>query len=179
MDCCLPHCFGSHDIPHCFGGHDILGLVRRCSRLHTLVLVLYDYGQCAWPNDEIVALIARLPALVLGAPALRALQLVLPMVPGVTVDAAEDGLPPLWSALEALPHVASLALGWALTPRDHEEQTLPMGARIAGVLDAAQVGPCGLQALAHDKRGSTGLQQGIPDGKGVQDSRSPTSFTRT
>ena len=75
-------------------------------------------------------LAARLAALAWGAPALRALQLVLPS------SGVELG--PLWSALEALPNLASLALGWVFP--DGEPPAL-IGKHIARVLDAAQVGP--------------------------------------
>ena len=117
-----------------------LWLVRRCSRLRTLVLVLEDQKSYRWSSDDKVAdLVARLPALVVGAPALRALQLVLPMTWGITNDVAEGGLGPLWRALEALPHLASLALGWVLTHGNNPQYPAPVGERIANVLDSAQV----------------------------------------
>ena len=110
-------------------------LARRCGRLRTLVLALEDLDEELLPSDseeESEGLIARLPALLAsGAPALRALQLVLP------TEAAEGGLGPLWRALEALPNLASLALGCVF---GEGEPTAHMGERIAAVLDDAQVG---------------------------------------
>ena len=111
-------------------------LTCRCGRLRTLVLVLGDAGmRFRWPKPgghSTAELIAALPALAAGAPGLRALQLVLPM------EAAEDGLGPLWRALEALPNLASLALGYAFALGDRRHAA-DMGERIADVLDAAQV----------------------------------------
>ena len=99
------------------------------------MLALEDLDEELLPTDsdeESEGLIARLPALLAsGAPALRALQLVLPL------DAAEGELGPLWRALEALPNLASLALGCVFGAG---EPTAHMGERIAAVLDAAQVG---------------------------------------
>ena len=94
--------------------------------------------------DELIgsaALIAQLPALGSGAPALRALQLVLPVVPGDVSDLAEGELGQLWRALEALPNLASLALGCVFAAG---EPPAHMGERIASVLDAAQVRLAGL-----------------------------------
>ena len=93
--------------------------MRRCSRLRTLVVVQHEPGFYYAPEDVVghLGFIAHLPALVLDVPALRALQLVLHMVPGVRGNVAEGGLGPLLSALEALPNLASLALGWAFTVR--------------------------------------------------------------
>ena len=82
-------------------------------------------------KEEYEDLVARLPAVTSGAPALRALQLVLP------INAAEGGLGPLWRGLEALPNLVSLALGCVF---GGGEPTAHMGERIAAVLDAAQVG---------------------------------------
>ena len=79
-------------------------------------------------------LIAGLSALASGTPALRALHLVLP------IDVARGDLGPLWRALGALPNLASLALGCVF---EAGEPTAHMGKRIAGVLDAAQVGRLG------------------------------------
>ena len=105
-----------------------MGLVSRCGRLRTLVLVLEDLSR-AWRDiPEVTAVAARLPALAWGMPALRALQLVLPL--------RDAELGALWSALEALPDLASLALGWVLAV---EHYSAP-GNDIARVLDAAQVG---------------------------------------
>ena len=106
-----------------------MGLVSRCGRLRTLVLVLEDL-LCKWRKPpDVTDLAARLPALAWGAPALRALQLVLPSAVGE--------LGPLWSALEALPNLASLALGWVFLDG---HPFAPTGRDIARVLDAAQVG---------------------------------------
>ena len=105
----------------------------RCGRLRTLVLMLADLTEDQNPVgwDEPEDFIARLPALASGTPALRALQLVLP------IDTAEGELDPLWRALEALPNLASLALGWVFGAG---EPSAHMGERIADVLDDAQVG---------------------------------------
>ena len=106
-----------------------LWLACRCGRLRT-------WCSC-WPRKAArggglgaADLIARLPALASGAPGLRALQVVLP------IDAAQGGLGPLWRALEALPSLASLALGCAFYLG---EPTKHMGEDIADVLDAARV----------------------------------------
>ena len=94
----------------------------------------HEYDLPRYESDEEAADLrwaARLPALALGAPALRALHLVL------TVGVAERDLDQLWRALEALPNLASLALGWVFRagePKAH------MGGRIADVLDAVQAG---------------------------------------
>ena len=105
--------------------------MSRCGRLRTLVLVLEDLLHEKRSRSDVIELAARLPALAWGAPELRALQLVLPF--------PEGELGPLWSALEALPNLASLALGWVFL----DAQDLPAltGENIADVLDAAQVGP--------------------------------------
>ena len=104
------------------------GLVSRCGRLRTLVLVLEDLYINWRTISGVLELAARLPALAWGAPALRTLQLVLPSATG------EQGA--LWSALEALPNLASLALGWVFP----EEHYSARGNDIARMLDAAQVG---------------------------------------
>ena len=143
----------------CVEGLRRLLLTRRCARLRTLVLVLeacasghtFFYPEPA--SHTIKGLIARLPALASGAPALHALQLVLP------IDAAEGDLRPLWRALEALPNLASLALGCA-TPRD-EQAFEDAGERIANVLDAARVRIAGLlswQAPCAGAHNITGVQ---------------------
>ena len=136
--------------------------MRRCSRLRTLVLVLDDQDFCYFRGDKMVDLVARLPALVLGAPALCALQLVLPMMPSGAAALVEGGLGALCRALEALPNLASLALGWALTPLERRQKTAGVGERIADVLDAMQVGLSGWQALKHDERGHTSFREGVP-----------------
>ena len=50
----------------------------------------------------------------------------------------EAELGPLWSTLEALPNLASLALGWVFP---EGEPPALIGEDIADLLDAAQVGP--------------------------------------
>ena len=123
-----------------------LGAARRCGRLRTLVLVLVDPTE-DWTLDEHAGdmdLLARLPALAAGAPALRALQAVLP---ASMFDDWLRELRPLWRALEALPDLASLALGCYAALADFPRHTLghaDMAERIAGFLDAAQVGPSSL-----------------------------------
>ncbi len=86
-------------------------------------------------------LLKRLPALLSGAPGLRALQLVLPIPYDVTGMYGFDPAPllaPLWRALEALPNLASLALGYVFLA---DQRPADAGDNIAGLLDAAQVGP--------------------------------------
>ena len=92
----------------------------RCGRLRTLVLAMDD-----WPTEGLgytgcrfTDLTAQLPSLALGAPGLRALQLVLPMRDGED-DLEEEDLEYLWRGLEALPNLASLALGWVFLKSDH------------------------------------------------------------
>ena len=107
----------------------------RCGQLRTLVLALDILPECY----ELDNLFARLPALASGAPRLRALQLVLPMLDGSTVrypDVNID-LGPLWRGLKALSSLTSLALGWAFM---QEEPAANRSERIANMLDAAQVG---------------------------------------
>ena len=130
-----------------------MGLVSRCGRLRTLVLVLEDLYTDWRTVSDVTELAARLPALAWGAPALRALQLVLPFPaepdsedePGPEGELGQEGeldpaaeLGALWSALEALPNLASLALGW-VSPEG--EQPALTGYCIARMLDAVQVGP--------------------------------------
>ncbi len=115
------------------------GLMCRCGRLRTLVLALDDLPR-EWGMHEgrrFADLIARLPSLAVGAPRLRALQLVLPMLGGEG-GAVEKELEHLWRGLEALRNLASLALGWVFM---EDEDAAYKGERIACVLDAAQVGP--------------------------------------
>ena len=125
-----------------------MGLVSRCGRLHTLVLVLEALSCECREISEVEDVAARLPALAWGAPALRALQLVLPFAEGEPDSEDELGqddelgpeaeLGPLWSALEALPNLASLALGWVFP---EGEPPALIGESIARMLDAAQVSP--------------------------------------
>ena len=124
---------------HVASGAVNLGQVRRCSRLRTLVVVQHEPGFFYAPDDINFVPAPHLPALVLDAPTLRALQLVLHMVSGVAGNMAGVGLGPLLSSLEALPNLASLALGWAFMVRERSEQTTLVGERIADVLDAMQV----------------------------------------
>ena len=103
-----------------------------------LVLVLEDLAKEDRRLEAFGNLAARLPALALGAPALRALQLVLPLVidgdePGGLGEWAGGQLAQLWRALEALPNLASLTLGW-ITMSAHAAYSISV------VLDAAQVG---------------------------------------
>ena len=119
-----------------------LGPACRCGRLQTLVLVLVDATE-DWTLDEHARdmdLLARLPALASGAPALRALQVVLP---ASMFDDWLRELRPLWRALEALTNLASLALGCFAALVDLPRHTLgdpDVAERIAGFLDASQVG---------------------------------------
>ena len=128
-----------------------MGLVSRCGRLRTLVLVLEPLS-CGWRDvPDVTELAARLPALAWGAPALRALQLVLPFMSGPEDELGPEGEPgqedeldpaaelgALWSALEALPNLASLALGWVSPEGGQPALT---GYCVARMLDAVQVGP--------------------------------------
>lgn len=114
------------------------GLVCRCSSLRTLVLVLEDLSKEERRLEEFGDLAAQLPVLAWGAPALHALQLVLPLVvdrdePGGVGEWAGGQLARLWTALEALPNLASLTLGW-ITSSAYAEYSISI------VLDAAQAG---------------------------------------
>ena len=100
-------------------------------------MIVLDFYK--WPNDGVIDIVARLPALVLGAPALRALQLVLPMMLDAMYRWVDAKLPPLWRALEALPNLESLALGWVFTAYESTRSPARAGARIAKLLDAARV----------------------------------------
>ena len=124
------------------------GLVCRCGRLRTLVLVLEDLSGEDRRLEALRDLVARLPALPWGAPALRALQLVLPMVVGPDPDVpggmgewAGGQLAQLRTALEALPNLASLTLGW-ITSSAYAEYSISI------VLDAAQAGSPALLIVA-------------------------------
>ena len=112
-----------------------LEVMRRCGQLRTLVLALDILPECYELNN----LFARLPELASGAPRLRALQLVLPMLDGSTVRYPNEHIDmgPLWHGVEALSSLTSLALGWAFM---QEEPAANRSERIANVLDAAQVG---------------------------------------
>ena len=140
-------------------------LACRCGRLRTLVLVLADsegYWDSSRPGRlRTDGLIAQLAALASGAPALRALQVVLPL------DAAHRGLGPLWRALESLPNLASLALGYAFPKK---EPTSSVGQHIVRVLDAVRVRlagmcPCRQHEQAHTdfcKCRACGTLAGVP-----------------
>ena len=133
------------------------GLVCRCGRLRTLVLVLEDLSDGHRSLEQIgdlaAHLAAQLPALALGAPALRTLQLVLSLV----IDYDELGgmgewaggqLAQVWTALEALPNLASLTLGWITSSRVYASSDAAYS--ISLVLDAAQAGaPAMLWATFH------------------------------
>ena len=140
------------------------GLVCRCDRLRTLVLVLEDLSVGHRSLQEIGDLAEWLQALACGAPALRALQLVLPMLvepkqpdlsdiwalgepepePAWMGEWARGQLGELWTALEALPNLASLTLGWVSGGTTFKEDC------ISAVLDAAQVGSAALFLLYQD-----------------------------
>ena len=116
--------------------------ICRCSQLRTLVIMLDEMQDWIGVNDlnELNNLIAGMPALAKGAPGLRALQLVLPMLDG-TFEAMYLDLGPLWRGLGALTSLTSLALGWAFMAG---ERCANNGERVANVLDAAQVSPAAM-----------------------------------
>ena len=111
--------------------------ICRCSQLRTLVIMLDKMQNWVGVSDlcELNNLIAGLPALATGAPGLRALQVVLPMLDGM-YEPMHIHLDPLWRGLGAQSSLTSLALGWVFMP---EEFPAHEGERIAHVLDAAQV----------------------------------------
>ncbi|KAK9835313.1 hypothetical protein WJX81_001120 [Elliptochloris bilobata] len=108
------------------------GFQLRCSSLRTLVLVMEEMEDRSAASVLSTAdLVASVAALADGAPALRALQVVMHLI----ADWEEDivGSHPLWRALEPLRSLASLTLGWIT----HGEPAPHVGERIAAVLDAA------------------------------------------
>ncbi len=115
----------------------------RCRQLRTLVFAMDDLPDewGAVMDFGAAELFAALPALAVGAPGLRALQLVLPMLDGGAPGVRDEDLGPLWRGLEALHNLMSLTLGWVFMKG---KASSGMGERIASVLDLMQVGPAAL-----------------------------------